>query len=202
MTEEEIRNLYQEEEPDPEPEKPLYVDVAETDWFYDAVAYTYLEGLMTGLDETHFGPYDTLSRAQFALISYLMEGKLGADTEKTFGDIAGDKRYGPAVIWAAENSIVSGYENGNFGPSDLITREQMAVMMYRYAKYMGADTSKTTAYDGFEDAGNVSAFAEVAMGWAIGSDIIKGKEEGTKIDPQGNTARCETAIIIKRFKDK
>lgn len=176
-----------------------YADVAETDWFYDAVYYSFEEGLMTGLDETHFGPYESLSRAQFALILYRMEGKPNADTEKSFGDIKGDEWYGSAVLWAAKQGIVAGYENGNFGPADQITREQMTVMMYRYAKYLKNDISKTAEFDKYKDATSVSDFAKDAMRWAIGNEIITGKENGTLIDPQGNTARCETAIIIQRF---
>ena len=154
---------------------------------------------MTGMDPTHFGPYGQLSRAQFALILYRIQGEPKVETEKTFGDITGDEWYGPAVLWAAEAGIVSGYENGCFGPVDNITREQMAVMMYRYAGYLKQDTSNKVAFDSFKDGTSVSPFATDAMGWAVGEGIITGKENGTVIDPQGNTARSETAIIIQRF---
>ena len=85
-----------------------FADVKETDWFYDAVAYTYYENVMTGMDPTHFGPYNQLSRAQFALILYRIQGEPEFETEKSFADIAGDEWYGPAVLWAAENGIVTG----------------------------------------------------------------------------------------------
>ena len=179
-----------------------YEDVKEDDWFFNAVYYTYVEGLMTGMDPTHFGPYGQLSRAQFALMLYRMEGETPVTTEKTFGDITGEEWYGPAVLWAAENSIVTGYQDGNFGPADMITREQMAVMMYRYANYLGQDVSKVGDFSDFEDAASVSAFAADAMGWATNAGIITGKENGTKIDPQGNTARSEAAIILQRFAEK
>lgn len=176
-----------------------YEDVAKGDWFYEAVAYTYNGGLMTGMDPTHFGPYGTLSRAQFALILHRMENEAPVETEKSFGDIVGGEWYGPAVLWAAQNGIVNGYENGCFGPADLITREQMAVMMYRYAQFLGEDVTVDGDYSHFLDAEDVSGFAEEAMKWAVGKGIITGKENGTRIDPQGSTARSEAAIIIQRF---
>ena len=188
----------EEERPEPLP----YVDVTEIDWFYDYVAYTYYEGLMTGLDSTHFGPYNQLSRAQFALILYRMEGEPSYETEKKFGDITGDEWYGKAVLWAAENGIVTGYLSGNFGPTDNITREQMAVMMYRYAGYLKKDTANDGDYSSFADAASVSEFAADAMKWAVGKGIITGKSNGTLIDPQGNTARAEAAAIIQRFMTK
>ncbi len=176
-----------------------YEDVKESDWFYNEVAYNYEKGLMTGMDPTHFGPYNKLARAQFALILYRMEGSPSCETTKTFQDVAGDEWYGPAILWAAEAGIVNGYENGYFGPADDITREQMAVMMYRYAKYLKKDTTTRADYSEFEDAANVTGFAHEAMQWAYGMGIIKGKDEGTIIDPQGTASRAETAIIIQRF---
>ena len=184
-----------------EPENPElpYKDVAETDWFYDAVAYTYYEELMTGMDKETFGPYGQLSRAQFALILYRMEGSPSVETDNTFKDISGDEWYGPAILWAAKAGITKGYESGYFGPADPITREQMALMMYRYAQYQEKEVAATGDYSTFADAANVSDFAAEGMKWAVGNGIITGKENGTRIDPQGNTARAETATIIQRF---
>ena len=89
--------------------------------------------------------------------------------------------------------------DGNFGPVDMITREQMGLMMYRYANYLKADTSTKGDLNGFADAASVSGFATESMQWAVGSGIITGKNNGTVINPQGNTARAEAAVIIQRF---
>lgn len=175
-----------------------YEDVVEADWFYDSVYYNYVAGTMTGMDETHFGPYQTLSRAQFALMLYRMEGKPEVVTENPFRDISGNEWYGQAVLWAYENEIVTGYLDGNFGPADIITREQMAVMMYRYARYKGYDVSADGDYTTFADAESVSEFAEQAMDWVVGMSIITGKE-GNLLEPVAGTARAEAAIIIHRF---
>ena len=156
---------------------------------------------MTGLDEDSFGPYGLLSRAQFAVILHRIAGTPEVETDKSFADVAGDEWYGQAVLWAAEAGVVNGYENGNFGPADNITREQMALMMYRYANYLEKDTTNEGDLSKFQDAASVSGFAEEAMKWATDKGIItgKGSEEPKALDPQGNTARCEAAAIIERF---
>ena len=104
------------------------------------------------------------------------------------------------ILWAAGTKVVTGYTDTRlFGTSDIINREQMAVMMYRYADYLEYDISKKADFDKFADAASVSEFAEKAMKWAVGNGIITGKYEGTKIDPQGGALRGECAVIIQRF---
>lgn len=176
------------------------VDAVTGDWFYDEVSYAYENKLMTGLNETTFGPYDTLSRAQFVVILWRAAGCPSAGFATEYPDVFPNEWYSEAVSWATRMGVITGYTyNGYFGTADNITREQMAVMMYRYAKYMGADLSKKGDLDKFEDGTSVSAFAKEAMEWAVGSGIIQGKFEETVIDPQGNTARAECAIIVMRF---
>ena len=175
-------------------------DVKTEHWYYDYVKYVYDNGLMTGLNEENFGPADALARAQFAVILHRMNGKPTAEFDKVFPDVHEGEWYTDAILWANSNGIVTGYtDSGLFGTADNINREQMAVMMYRYAKYKGYDVTKTADFSKFKDAANVSEFAEEAMRWAVGTGIITGKDEGTRIDPQGNAARAECAAIIKRF---
>lgn len=176
----------------------FYADVKETDWFYEAVKSQYEEGIMVS-EPMYFYPYNLLSRAQLVLILYRMEKKPKFETQKTFNDITGDEWYGPAVLWAAENGIVTGYENGYFGPADYITREQLAVVMYRYTNYLNGDVTTKADISKFADSDKVSDFATEALSWANGMGIITGKENGTLLDPQGNTARCEAAVIVQRF---
>ncbi len=183
-----------------------YEDVAETDWFYDEVAYNYYEGTMTGTDPTHFSPYATLVRAQFATILHRIEGEPDATYTNRFPDVPAEQFYSTAVLWAADAKVVTGYtDSGYFGTNDPITREQMVVMMYRYADYKKYDISKTADINSFSDAGQVSEFAETAMKWAVENGIIEGKEntDGSyRLDPQGSTSRAECAIIIQRFMEK
>ncbi|MCU6686424.1 CotH kinase family protein [Dorea acetigenes] len=183
-----------------------YIDVADTDWFYKEVAYNYYAGTMTGIDGTHFDPYTTLVRAQFATILHRIEGTPKVTYTNRFPDVPDEQFYSDAVLWAAEAKVVTGYtDSGYFGTNDPITREQMVVMMYRYADYKGYDTSKTAEISRFTDAGTVSEFAEEAMKWAVENEIISGKKNDNgsyRLDPQGSTSRAECAIIIQRFMEK
>ena len=180
-----------------------YVDVNSGDWFYDAVYYNYFAGTMTGLNDDHFGPTQSLARAQFAVILYRMNDTPEVDYEAIFPDVEDDVWYKDAILWAADTGVVTGYtDTGKFGPADLINREQMAVMMYRYANYKGYTSDEPEDISGYADAGKVSAFAKEAMEWAVGNGIISGKNEGTILDPQGNATRAECATIIMRFIEK
>ena len=175
-------------------------DVYTTDWFYESIKYVYDNELMTGLNETTFGPYENLARAQFAVILHRMNGSPDIEYTNKFPDVADNQWYTDAILWASDIGVVTGYEDtGKFGPGDNINREQMAVMMYRYANYLGYDTSARANISKYTDAGNVNEFAKEAMSWAVGEGIITGKYNETQLDPQGNASRAECATIIMRF---
>ena len=180
-----------------------FVDVPENAWFYDYVAYNFYTGSMTGKDDTHFAPEETLVRAQFATVLYKMNQMPDVEYSNKFPDVLSDDWFAGAVLWAADTGVVTGYTNtGKFGPNDNITREQMAVMMYRYAKnYLGLEVSADGDYSDFPDAQNVQEFAKDAMKWAVGNGIITGKTVNGQLvlDPQGNANRAECATIIERF---
>ena len=162
---------------------------------------------MTGLNETTFGPAEDLSRAQFAVILYRMEGSPEVAYRDQFKDVSSDpgQFYRDAVMWASSEDvgIITGYTEGLlagcFGPADQITREQMAVMMYRYAQYKGFDVTGGELGN-FPDRDKVSAFAQEAMGWANNTGLITGNDDGT-LAPQGTASRAVCATIIKRFMD-
>lgn len=177
-----------------------YTDVSEEAWYYDAVSYAYYNGLMTGLNETTFGPNESLARAQFAVILYRMEKEPPVEYKAVFPDVADDIWYTDAILWASDAGIVGGYtDSGLFGPGDSINREQMAVMMYRYANYLDYDTSAKADLSQYQDASNINDFAKEAMQWAVGEKIITGKYNETVLDPQGSATRAECATIIMRF---
>ena len=158
---------------------------------------------MTGLEESRFGPYESLARAQFAVILYRMNDEPDVEYKATFPDVADDVWYTDAILWAADTKVVTGYtDSGKFGPADKINREQMAVMMYRYANYKDYESDAPEDISGYKDADKESAFAKEAMEWAVGNGIISGKDGGTVLDPQGNASRAETATIIMRFCEK
>ena len=186
----------------PEPDTPEFTDVHENDWYYDSVQYVSKNKLMTGLNETTFGPLDSLARAQFAVILHRMNGEPDVPYSARFHDVGAGLWYTNAILWAADTQVVTGYSNGNFGPGDLINREQMALMMYRYANYKGYDTSARADFSSYQDASMVSDFAAEAMQWAVGEKIITGKYNETQLDPKGNASRAECATIIMRFVEK
>ena len=168
-------------------------------WYTECVINCYLNGYMTGLNSSTFGISQPLSRSQFASILHRMNGSPEAAYTNKFKDVKNGEWYTEPVIWASSTGVVNGYENGNFGPADNITREQMAVMMHNYAKYKGYDTSAIADINEYSDAGQVSSYATEAMKWAVGSGIISGKEGGARLDPLGNASRAECAAIIMRF---
>ena len=185
-----------------ESQEMKFKDVSKNDWFYSSVMYVNKNGLMTGLNETEFGPVQSLARAQFAMILYRMNGSPAVDYTNKFKDVAAGIWYTDPIMWASNKGVVTGYSNGNFGPGDNINREQMAVMMYRYAKTQGYDVSASVALGNYKDGANVSGFAKQAMQWCVAEGIITGKYNGTQLDPQGNAIRAECATIIRRFVEK
>ncbi len=185
-------------------EKELpFIDVADEDWCYDYISYVYDKGLMTGLTKDTFGPLDSIVRAQFAVILHRAEGEPLVKCALEFEDVENSTWYTEAVRWANASKIATGYSDTKlFGTNDPITREQMAVMMYRYANYKKYNVDEAEAFSKFEDAVQVSGFAQEAMKWAVGTGIISGKDNGTRLDPQGNASRAECAAIIMRFNQK
>ena len=183
-----------------------YADVAEDAWYYDAVAYNYYAGTMTGLKPDRFAPAETLVRAQFAAVLHKMNGAVEVEYTDKFSDVKENDWFKDPVLWAAENAIVTGYtDSKEFGPNDVVTREQMATMMYRYAKnYKKYEVSEDGDYSSFPDAKNVQEFAQDAMKWAVKEGIITGKTINGVLclDPQGSANRAECATIIQRFMEK
>lgn len=171
-------------------------------WYTEAAFAMYVSGVMTGKTPTTFEPVSKLSRAQLATILYRISG--GDDMEKIpynapFPDVKQDTWYGEAVNWAYNAGVINGYDNGTFGPANNITREQLAVMLYRFADKAGFNISKKASLSSFTDGSKVSAFAKEAMAWAVGTGIITGKANGTKLDPIGSCTRAEAAVMLVRF---
>lgn len=178
-----------------------YTDVSEKDWYYDVVKKMYVEGLMTGVNKTTFSPAELLNRAQFATIMHRMEGEAAVAYMNCYRDVPNGEWYTTPIIWCKKAGIITGYENGYlFGPADPITREQVALILFRYATYKGYDNSQRKNLNAFPDAGKVSGFAKEAMQWAVANGIITGKN-GKTLEPQGNANRAECAAMIIRFEN-
>ena len=106
--------------------------------------------------------------------------------------------YAYPVGWAAQQSIVNGYEDGRFLPDGLLTREQLAAILYRYARAMGYQTTARGSLAGFTDSGSISSYAAEPMSWAVGVGLLSGMGDGT-VNPQGQATRAQVAAILTRF---
>lgn len=177
-----------------------FVDVPLDSWYYDGVSYVYENGLMTGTSATTFAPDMTTTRSMVATILWRLEGSPVVDYAMTFTDVDSSTWYTEAVRWAASEGIITGYGNGNFGPNDSITREQMATMLYRYAQYKGYDVSvgENTNILSYTDFAELGEYAVAAMQWAVGAGIINGTSAST-LSPRGNATRAEVAVILMRY---
>lgn len=181
--------------------KNPFLDVKESDWFYEAVLDVNERGLMTGIQPQMFGPSDELIRAQAAVVLYRMAGCPKTAYEERFPDVPEGQYYTDAVIWASKNGIITGYTgSGTFGPSDPITREQLATMLYRYAKYKGYDTEiKGAGIESYPDRRLVSLYAQEAMGWCAEKGIIAGNADTDLLIPLRKAVRAVCAVCVSRF---
>ncbi len=182
----------------PSPPSQTYADVPANAWFADAVDYVTDKGLMQGVGANLFAPNAATSRAMIVTVLYRLAGSPAVNAENPFSDVAAGSWYADAVAWANANGIVEGYGNGKFGPDDSITREQLAAILYRFAKAQGYDVSQTADLSGYGDAGQVDGWAQQAMAWACGTGLIQGDEQHNLLPGQGAT-RAQVAAILMRF---
>lgn len=172
-------------------------DVKESNWFYGAVEFVHKNGLMNGVSDKLFAPRGTMTRGMIVTILHRMEETPRPKGDNFFDDVAKDKYYFEAVIWAAENKLVNGYGNGKYGPEDAITREQLAVILLNYAKFKGYNTSLKADLSEYDDGEKISTWVVDAMAWANSAGLIQG--DGIKLLPAGNAERSQVAAIIQRF---
>ncbi len=175
-----------------------FTDVTTDDWFYNEVAFAVTNELFNGTSETTFEPDTAMTRAMFVTVLYRLEGKPAVTAENAFTDVEDGKWYTNAVIWASANGIVEGYDDGNFGTNDKVTREQMAKMLYSYAEYKGYDVTAAADLAIYGDTDEISDWALTAMTWANAEGYITGRTETTLV-PLGNATRAEVATIFMRF---
>ena len=175
-----------------------FLDVNEGDWFYDAVAYAYENGLMDGVGGNRFAPNSATTRAQLVTILYRMEGQPAVSGDLPFTDVEAGTWYTNAVGWAAQNGIVNGVGDDTFAPGNDLTREQLVTILYRYAETKGYDVSASADLAGYPDGEEIQAYAREAMAWAVAENIIQGMEDDT-LKPAGNASRAQIATILMRF---
>ncbi len=183
-------------------ESMTFLDVQNSsDWFYHAVEYDNTHGYMTGLNAEYFGVSQTLTRAEFAEVIYKICEKPDVEYEDVFPDVPKDQWYADAIIWCYQNHIVVGYDNGEFGPRDVITREQLSVMLYRFALYRNMYTIVSGHLSLYPDGYTTSLFARDAMRWCLGNGILSGYGDGY-LRPQNTADRAQCAAMIQRFLER
>ncbi len=184
-------------------ETHTYNDVAPSDWFSASVEYATEKGYFSGVSDTEFEPYTNITRGMLITVIGRMAKANPESTDMTYTDVNKNMYYAPYIAWGTENGIVSGYSDTEFAPDELVTREQVAAMLYRYAKYINADVSvgEETNILSYKDADKISEYAIPAIQWACGSGIMSGYTDGT-LRPQNNATRAEAAALTERFDNK
>ncbi len=171
-------------------------DVAYTSWYYDAVKFVYDKGIMDGVSYYKFAPDATITRGMVVTMLWRMAGE-PYEAAAGFTDVAAGRYYTTAVAWAARNGIVEGMTATTFAPDQAITREQLASILYRYAKWLGF-SGYGSDISGYTDAGKVSSYAYDAMSWAVRSGVVTGTSARV-LDPQGTASRAAAAQMVMNF---
>ena len=169
-------------------------DVPAHHWARDCVAFATARELFNGVSETSFAPNAHMTRGMMAVVLHNLEDAPHSPGEYTFQDVSNGHWSSEAIQWAADKGIVSGYEDGSFGPDDAITREQLAVMLYRYA----GSPAVSNRYLGFTDAHKVGGFAQEAVCWAVENGILSGTGNGV-LDPTGTATRGQVSMMLMRY---
>ncbi len=177
-----------------------FTDVKPSDWYYDSVKTIVAQGLMNGTSEATFSPDLDTSRAMIATILWRLEGSPESKAALTYPDCVAGSWYAKAVAWASEQGVVKGYDSGDFGPDDPITREQLATMLWRYAQAKGQDVSvgENTNILSYTDIDQAGEWAIPALQWAVGSGVMTGRGNGV-LDPIGKATRAEAAAMLVRY---
>ncbi|MGE4352781.1 MAG: phosphodiester glycosidase family protein [Oscillospiraceae bacterium] len=176
----------------------IYSDVAENAWYYDAVKAMGEQGYITGVTETEYAPDANMTRAMLVTLLYRIENQPDVSGDMPFTDVESDKWYSNAVLWAGKQGLVNGYDEETFGINDSISREQMATLLMRYAKWKGEDVTSDESLGRFTDKGEISAYAVDAVKWAVGKTLIKGMTE-TSFVPKGTASRAQVAVLLDRY---
>lgn len=174
-----------------------FVDIA-NHWAKEYILDAYHMGLFNGMSQNTFSPEGTMNRAMFVTTLYRMAGEPLVEEKAEFTDVKENEYYTNAVSWAVEVGVTNGMGNGLFMPGKPINRQEMTTMLYRYAVAEGRDVTDGAELADFEDAAQVSDWAEEAMVWAIGEGIIEGYP-GAYLKPAVNATRAQAATILCRY---
>lgn len=176
-----------------------FSDLKVNAWYRDGIEYVLKHGLMNGVSKTKFAPEGAVSRAAVVTVLWRMAGSPTAGDAISYTDVSWDAWYAEAICWATSAGIAGGYPDGRFGANDSVTREQLAAMLYHFAKVQGYDVSvgENTNILSYDDAFSVSGYAIPALQWACGAGLLQG--DGAKLLPKNSTSRAQLAAILMRM---
>ena len=184
-------------------------DFSQNAWYHPYLDWAVENGILSGFASGKLagciGPTQNATRAQMVTVLYRMEGSPEVSVAASFGDVGAGSWYADAVSWAVASGITTGYTSGsnkgNFGPDDLVTREQLATFLHRYAQHKGFDISAGEYLGAIShpDASKISAFAVEPLSWAIAEGIISGYSDSGKIGPQDSAQRAQLAAMLQRM---
>ena len=172
-----------------------FTDVDRNEYYHEGIDFVVSRGYMIGMGGAKFQPNTEMSRAMLVTVLYRIAGEPAVKGTAPFRDVEKNSWYTNAVIWAAENGIVKGVNTTTFAPNDQITREQIATILFRYAKAEKVEGKLA----GFPDAEKVSDYAADAMAWAVEQGLINGISESdgkTYLAPQETATRAQIAKIL------
>ena len=194
-----IENPFKPDEPDTDKWENPFIDVNENDWFYKNIEYVVKSNLFNGTTATTFEPNEFLTRAMLVTVLWRAEGMPASDYAMSLEDIAPDEYYFDAVRWAASTGITQGISEKEFAPNDNITREQIAAIMLRYAKYKGTAPEGAWAIQlDYNDINDISDWAAEAVMFCKLKNIMLGDDKNS-FNPKNSASRAETAAILQRF---
>lgn len=174
-----------------------FTDVPQDQWYYGDVAYAYQNELFGGVGSGRFDPMGKMQRCMMTTVLYRLAGKPPVSYSAMFRDVPDGQWYTDGTIWAGQLKVVTGKGNGQFDLFSNVTRQEIAVILYRYAEKMGYDVSQTASLSGFADNASVASWGGQAVSWAVGVGILKGS--GGALRPTGDATRAEVAAMFHRF---
>ena len=175
-----------------------FTDVPEGAWYYDDVRYVWEKKLVTGVSDTEFNPKGTMERGMATTLLYRLSEEPAVSYSPVFSDVPDGQWYTDGIIWCAQVGIVDGVGGGLFAPGQLLTRQQIATILYNYAVKTGRTAGERGNLDAFPDGEAVASWAKTGMSWAVGAGIFGGNDEG-KLIPELEADRGQMAAIIHHY---
>lgn len=167
-------------------------------WAAESIAFCAARELFKGVGGGRFAPDAPMTRAMFATVLYRIAGMPAVSGANSFYDVAAGQWYTDAILWGQSTGIISGYGNGLFGTNDLVTREQMCVMLSRYLQWAGYELPAVTAAKQFGDKAQISKWAADNVAFCQTRGLING-QPNNRFAPKANATRAENSTVLQRM---